>query len=57
MGPRELLSKVASAALMVASVLLAGCAASAMPEMNAVNPYQRCGASNYVNADCYGGPP
>ena len=55
---------VTTTALLVATMLLAGCAGAptsaggtGTSAYGTGTSYPRCGPQSYVNADCYGGPP
>jgi hypothetical protein len=48
---------VTTTALLVATMLLAGCAGAPASAGGTGTTYPRCGPQSYVNADCYGGPP
>jgi hypothetical protein len=50
------LTRIATTAFLVATVLLAGCAGTSASGGSTGN-VSRCGPQSYANADCYGGPP
>jgi len=52
-----MLAKALTSALMLATLLVAGCAATSGPHINPGQPAPRCGPDQYVNASCSGGPP
>jgi hypothetical protein len=53
----QALRRATTAALLLASVLVAGCAATFPAEVYTRGTYPSCRDEYVPNADCYGGPP